>query len=113
MARKKKVEELRQTDGRWTDEQRREIDEIMGNRNNGYGKFPTMEAYKAHLDEMNLADLHREAVARGLLPNDDRRRLVDNLTRQFKKTTNPYKGVYSREDAWTPKDKKQIAELME
>lgn len=61
------------------------LDQILGDT--GTSKYKTMDVvvYSDKLSGMNKSDLQSHAVQVGIIPIDDRRILVERLTREFKR----------------------------
>src|SRR5690554_4177311 len=110
MPRKKKVANLKQVDGRLTEAQYRELDEILGlSRGHGYSTV-NAEEYESQLKEMHLADLQSEAIKRGLMPKDNRKHMIDALIREFRKNTVHVPMI--QKETWTPAEKKRLEKLL-
>lgn len=61
----------------------RTLDQIFGDK--GLSKYNTLDVneYESYLKELNLTDLQAHASRVGIFPNDDMRRLVKNLLKEF------------------------------
>lgn len=106
MARKKIVKQL---DGR-LDEAKREIDVLPPVH--GY-RTSEASVYEESLKEMNLSDLHGEAIDRGVIPNtDDRNRLISRLMTVFRQKVMESRGVAQPTDVFTLEQRKKAAELL-
>lgn len=63
----------------------RTLDQLLGNT--GLSKYGTLDEaiYQSQLDEMNMADLHKEAISNSLVPNTNRQTLIKRLLHEFNK----------------------------
>lgn len=109
---RKKVKGITQVDGK-VDGPQPSIDEILGEApSHGY-QSKSLEEYEASLKDMNLSDLHTEAVNRGVIPNtDDRNRLIDRLVRVFRQETNRYNFTAREEPAFSKEQRKRAEDLL-
>lgn len=80
----KQTKELKQTHGRNDEFVPTTLDQIFGET--GLSKYGTMDenVYTARLAEMNKSDLHAHAARFGIMPIDNRDRLVKTLLKEFK-----------------------------
>ena len=105
----KKILELKQTHGRA--ETPMNLDQLMGVT--GMSEYGTLDEkeYTGQLEEMNTHDLHEHAVGKGILPMDNRDRLVKTLMGEFKKHVAHYQAPHLK----TPKSKipgKNVASIL-
>lgn len=91
MAKKNKLEQLHQTHGKVETFQPTTLDQIWGD--NGMSAYGTnLESeYVEEISEMNKTDLYRHAVAKGVVPCDDRNMLTRKLIKQFNDHWNAFK----------------------
>lgn len=85
-----KLSQLNQTDGR-VETQPRTLAQFFGETIQGKYKTTDEQEYLAYLKELNKSDLQAHAIKCGLVPKDDRNRLVQNLLREFKRVVASYK----------------------
>lgn len=83
MSKKTKLTELKQSNGN-LDTQPTTLDQIWGDT--GLSKYGTLDEteYTNQLSEMNKSDLFAHAATLGIMPIDNRERLVKSLLRNFK-----------------------------
>ena len=81
---KKKLEKLKQTDGKVETFQPTTLEQIWGDT--GMSRYNTLDEkeYVASLAEMNKSDLQSHAVKLGIVPHEERERLVKKLINEFK-----------------------------
>lgn len=96
----KKLNSLKQTHGKI--ENPVTLDQIWGDT--GTSKYGTLnhEEYEKYLRDLNKSDLQSHATKIGLVPIDDREKLVQRLSAEFRK----YASVYNK-----PKSKESKNEL--
>lgn len=94
MGRKKKIDNIKQIDGRLAENQAevkkpkyRSLDEIFGYQGATYKTLEEAE-YITSLANMNKIDLQKECYRVHLMPNDDRTIMSERLTREFRRTVN-------------------------
>ena len=87
----KKVKNLSQTHGKEETFEPTTLDQIWGDT--GMYKYNTLEEaqYQEQLDNMTKADMRVHASKLGLVPIDDRGRLVKRLLKEFKIFASKYK----------------------
>lgn len=99
MGRKKKLDTLKQVDGRTADADLkpvqlkttiRSLDEIFGFQGAVYKTLEEAE-YMTALAGMNKVDLQKECYRVHLMPNDDRTIMTERLLREFKRTVSSIK----------------------
>lgn len=88
--RQSKLSKLKQTDGQIETESRT-LAQFFGETIQSKYKTTSEEEYLAFLKEMNKSDLHRHAIKCGLMPKDDRDRLITSLIREFRRVVASYK----------------------
>lgn len=83
MSRKGKLDTMHQAHGKAENFQPTTLDQIWGDT--GTSKYGTMDkvVYEQQLQEMNKADLQAHATKVGLVPVDDRNRLIKRLLHEF------------------------------
>jgi hypothetical protein len=86
MARKNKLQDLDQVDGKLAGGSGfKTLDALIGeNLSNPY-RCSNESEYESYVNELNSTDLHRHAEKVGLVPSVDRRVLKDRLMREFRK----------------------------
>lgn len=83
MARPRKTQEMRQTNGALPASKPQSVFEILGIRSTNY-RHETFADYQKYLDTLNLAELQRHAIdTANIIPIDDRNRLVDRLEKEY------------------------------
>lgn len=90
----KKLQSLEVTDGKAADIERvKELEELMGIRqNNPFGVSSAAEL-QSEMDEMNLSDLQALAVKAGLFPSGSRLTLKNKILKEFYSTPGAGAGV--------------------
>ena len=90
MPRKKKIEELKQTDGKNETFKPTLLSQIWGDT--GMGRYKTLnkDEYTKTIKSMNLADLRKESIRVGIVPNMHRERLEKQLLVEFQRFVNLY-----------------------
>ena len=93
---KKKLVELKQTDGMAKPDPKQKfepstLDQVFGD--DGVSRYKTLddEVYEQVLDNMSKADLKNEAVRVGLLPIDNVQQLRSRLIREFRGHVSSYR----------------------
>jgi len=83
MPRKKKLKELKQTDGKAEPVKPTTLDQIWGNT--GLTKYGTsdVEEYKEYIKGLNRTDIHNHALEVGIIPIDNMEILFSRLEREF------------------------------
>lgn len=91
MARRKKINELKQTHGKEENYEPTTLDQIWGDE--GLGKYKTMdvETYEKSLSAMQKADIQKHAAEVGIVPVDNRQLLQKKLIGEFKKHVAAYR----------------------
>lgn len=94
---KKDLKKMKQTDGKIQKPVPTTLDQIWGDT--GMSKYGTMDkdVYLNQLNEMNRSDLQLHAIKIGLIPNDDRNRLIKSLVAEFTKYVNAYKAPQEKD----------------
>jgi hypothetical protein len=84
MPRKKKIEQLKETNAKVETFQPTTLDQIWGDT--GKGKYGTMNEveYQAKLKGMNRSDLQSHARSLGIMPNDNYELLIRKLMQEFR-----------------------------
>lgn len=103
-----KLSQLKQTDGQ-LEQQPRTLSQFFGETIRAKYHTTDTNEYELYLKGMNKTDLHRHAVKCGLLPKDDRTRLITSLMREFKRVIASYKPL----PVIQPKGKKLSKELVD
>lgn len=85
-----KLSKLNQTDGR-LETQPRTLAQFFGETIQGKYKTTDEGEYTLFLKGLNRSDLYSHAIKCGLVPKDDRNRLVQNLLREFRRVVASYK----------------------
>lgn len=89
---KKKLASLNQTDGQIeTKTQPKTLSQFFGETIQGKYHTTDENEYENFLKTLNKTDLQRHAIKCGLLPKDDRNRLVIALIKEFKRVVASYK----------------------
>ena len=96
-----RLKKLKQVDGK-VDRKPTTINQIFGDT--GLGKYGTMDRslYESQLNEMNKSDLQTHATVVGLIPIEDRARLVQRLLREFDRHVASFNAPASKTPAKTP-----------
>jgi len=91
MPRKSKLESLEQTHGKVETYKPTTLDQIWGD--DGHSKYNTMDeqVYLKSLAEMTKSDLHNHAVRIGVVPIEDRERLLKRLLHEFRLHVSSYR----------------------
>jgi hypothetical protein len=86
MAKRNKLEEMDQVDGKLAGGSGfKTLDALIGeNLSNPY-RCSNESEYESYVNELNSTDLHRHAEKVGLVPSVERRVLKDRLMREFRK----------------------------
>lgn len=87
---KSKLSQLKQTDGKLETEPRT-LAQFFGEKIQGKYHTTDETEYVDFLKKLNTSDLRTHAIKCGLVPKDDRGRLVQNLTREFRRVVASYK----------------------
>lgn len=109
---KKKLNQLKQTDGRVKPTT---LDQIWGDT--GLTKYKTLNVneYEVYLDNLNMAEIQDHAREVGLMPIDSINRLKQTLIQEFKSYTAKYKPLPEAPDTnditkFSPQVRKILAE---
>lgn len=84
-----KLSQLKQTDG-MTEREPRTLAQFFGETIQGKYSTTKESEYLIYLGNLNKSDLQRHAIKCGLVPKDDRNRLVQSLVREFKRVVASY-----------------------
>ena len=87
---KTKLSQLRQTDGK-VESEPRTLAQFFGEKIQGKYHTTDEAEYVKFLNQLNKSDLQGHAIKCGLVPKDDRVRLVQSLTREFRRVVASYK----------------------
>lgn len=104
MPRKTKLEAMAQAHGKTEIFEPTTLDQILGN--NGLSRYGTMDAqeYKKRLDVMPKTDLQTHATKVGLVPIDDRERMIKRLVHEFSLHVAQYRQPAAKSTAEEPMD---------
>lgn len=113
MANKKRIKELHQTHGRVDESNFQTLDQLFGNT--GIGEYGTLDVqeYESQLKEMATHDLHEHSVKKGVLPVDNRERLIKTLLAEFQKHVMRFKAPTNRTPKTKAPDAKMVAIMAE
>jgi hypothetical protein len=96
--RPKKLNSVHQLDGKIDDTLKvnpnspTTLDEIMGEKRSSRYKTTDVEVYAAEISDLNGTDLNRHAISIGIIPHDDKQRLIRNLIARFNEYHLAYNG---------------------
>lgn len=82
--------QLKQTDGK-LEGQPKTLAQFFGETIQGKYHTTNEEEYVGFLNTLNKSDLQAHAIKCGLVPKDDRTRLITNLVREFRRVIASYK----------------------
>lgn len=108
---RKKLTEMKQAHGKQEKFVPTTLDQVWGDT--GISKYKTLDeaAYAAELAEMNKSDLISHACKVGVVPADDRERLIKKLLTQFKQHVSQYRVASLKPEA--PKEvSKEVLKIL-
>lgn len=122
MARKSKLKGYKATDGALAPEdikqeevqkkKPRNLAEILG-ADIDQDNTPDYKNYCDLINSMNLADLYEHSIKVGLMPVDNRNKLIDRLQKQWLKDHARYKDVQIKEDVKMTREKeKELKDIL-
>lgn len=85
-----KLSQIKQTEG-MVEKEPRTLSQFFGETIQGKYNTTKESEYLIYLGNLNKSDLQRHAIACGLVPKDDRQRLVQSLVREFKRMVASYR----------------------
>ena len=111
MPRKKKLKELKQTDGKAEPAKPTTLDQIWGNT--GLTKYGTadVEEYKEYIKGLNRTDIHNHALEVGIIPIDNMEILSSRLEREFIRHTSSFQAPGKTEQK-QKKISKEVAKIL-
>ena len=111
MARPRKLDNLKQIDGKVDKQKPTTLEQLWGGTGGGeYGTLDEKE-YESKLDAMNLTDLQKHALEKGLIPKNDEKILKQRLMNLFASHVNKFKSPPSPKRPNPQKIKEAIAVL--
>ena len=111
MPRKKKINDLKQIDGKAEPSKPMTLDQLWGESQLTKYSHTDVEEYKNYIRGLNRTDIHNHALAVGIIPVDNMELLFGRLEREFIRHASSFQAP-SKTEAKQKKISKEVAKIL-